>query len=319
MSLILDALKKLDREKVSRWKGMPDLAAEVIRPDPAQSRKRTPVYLLVVSLTALVTAGITYALIVKPGFLLKSAPPSLGVPLAPGQQVASASPETGPQAKPSGPVPVILPAPGQKDTPSPPGLSPPAPGQRVGAVSPKPGPAAKPLPGAPGSPVASVQKVSPAPPESGLLTKPSSSAPAQPPRPRQKTSPSSLSPESARGLPIGARPEISKVPFKTGSKPPAPSPSDKIEIPKETSREATVTPGKASKPSEPVAGSSTANPPPLKISGIVWNEEPSMRRAVINGNFVTEGSAVEGVKVVEIFPTKVRFLHQGRYFEISVF
>ena len=78
-------------------------------------------------------------------------------------------------------------------------------------------------------------------------------------------------------------------------------------------------PGKVSKPGEPVAGSSTANPPPLKISGIVWNEEPSMRRAVINGYLASEGFTVEGVKVVEIFPTKVRFLHQGRYFDISVF
>ena len=68
-----------------------------------------------------------------------------------------------------------------------------------------------------------------------------------------------------------------------------------------------------------MTGSSTANPPPLKISGIVWNEEPSMRRAVINGHLASEGFTVEGVKVVEIFPTKVRFLHQGRYFEISVF
>jgi hypothetical protein len=53
MSLILDALKKLDREKLSRRKGMPNLAAEVLQPDPTQSRKRTSIYLLAVSLTAL--------------------------------------------------------------------------------------------------------------------------------------------------------------------------------------------------------------------------------------------------------------------------
>lgn len=359
MSLILDALKKLDREKVSRRKGLPDLAAEVLRPDPARPRKRTPMYLLAVSLTALATAGITYAVIVKPGFLPKSSPPSPGIAPPPGQQVASASRETGSQAKPSAPVPVIPPAPGQKDAPIPPGLdspaessppaptappaspkkreaasvksgapskpsppaplSPPGPGQRLGAVSPKPSPPAKPSPGTPASPSASVQKVSPAPPESGVLAKPSSSAPVHPPEPRQQISPSPLSPEPARGQHIGEKPELSKVPFKTDSKPPPPSSGDKTEIQKGTSREANVPPGKVSKPGEPVAGSSTANPPPLKISGIVWNEEPSMRRAVINGHFTSEGSTVEGVKVVEILPTKVRFLHQGRYFEISVF
>jgi type II secretory pathway component PulC len=73
------------------------------------------------------------------------------------------------------------------------------------------------------------------------------------------------------------------------------------------------------KPGEPVAGRSAADPPPLKISGIVWNEEPSSRRAVINGTLLSEGSAIEGVKVVEIFPTKVRFLYQGAYFEKSIF
>jgi type II secretory pathway component PulC len=64
-----------------------------------------------------------------------------------------------------------------------------------------------------------------------------------------------------------------------------------------------------------VAGGS----PQLKISGIVWHEEPAKRRAVVNGSFTSEGSVIEGVKIVEIFPTKVRFLHQGRYFEVSVF
>jgi hypothetical protein len=44
-----------------------------------------------------------------------------------------------------------------------------------------------------------------------------------------------------------------------------------------------------------------------------------MRRAVINGNFATEGSTVEGVKVLEILPTRVRFSHNDQAFEISVF
>ena len=59
--------------------------------------------------------------------------------------------------------------------------------------------------------------------------------------------------------------------------------------------------------------------PRLKISGIVWNDDPAKRRAVINGTFTNEGSVVEGLKIVEILPTKVRFLHQGRPLEISIF
>ncbi len=56
----------------------------------------------------------------------------------------------------------------------------------------------------------------------------------------------------------------------------------------------------------------------MKLSGIVWQEEPGERRAMINGHIATEGSMVEGVKVVEIHPTRVRFSHNGRSFEITL-
>jgi hypothetical protein len=59
--------------------------------------------------------------------------------------------------------------------------------------------------------------------------------------------------------------------------------------------------------------------PRLKISGIVWHEQPAMRRAVINGSFASEGSQIEGVKVVEILPTRVRFSYKNQVFELSAF
>jgi hypothetical protein len=288
-------------------------------------------YIFAVFLTALATAGITYAIIAKPGFLPKSAPPSPGIPPAPGPQVASASPETGTQAKPSAPIPVIPPAPGQKDAPTAPGIdspaksSPPAPTTppasrtKREAASVKPGAPSKPTPPAAVSPPAPGKRVVAVSPKPSPPAKPSSVSPADSPEPRRQVAPSPPSQEPTRGLQSGAQPEASKIPVRTDSRPPAIPPGDKNEIPKETSRETKVPPGKASKPGEPVAGSSAANPPPLKISGIVWNEEASKRRAVVNGSFATEGSVIEGVKVVEIFPTKVLFLHQGRYFEISVF
>jgi type II secretory pathway component PulC len=71
-------------------------------------------------------------------------------------------------------------------------------------------------------------------------------------------------------------------------------------------------------PETPVSGLSSS-PPRLKISGIVWHDDPSKRRAVINGTFTNEGSVIEGLKVLEILPTSVRFLQQGRPFEISIF
>jgi hypothetical protein len=39
---------------------------------------------------------------------------------------------------------------------------------------------------------------------------------------------------------------------------------------------------------------------------------------MINGTISTEGSLVDGVKVAEIRPTGVLFLHNGQYFEIPI-
>jgi predicted nuclease with RNAse H fold len=44
-----------------------------------------------------------------------------------------------------------------------------------------------------------------------------------------------------------------------------------------------------------------------------------MRRVVINGSFISEGFQIEAVKVVEIFPTRVRFSYQNQVFEVSAF
>ena len=135
MSLILDALKKLDREKSSRRNGTSNIAVEILRPDATRPGKRIPLYLLVVALTAVVTAALTYA-VVEFRFLSKPSPPATLHPpsmspeprLAPLQSVKSSSSET-----------VQSPAPGPPDTPAPqnsgsqakssppPAVSPPAP------------------------------------------------------------------------------------------------------------------------------------------------------------------------------------------------
>jgi hypothetical protein len=39
---------------------------------------------------------------------------------------------------------------------------------------------------------------------------------------------------------------------------------------------------------------------------------------MINGTIATEGSVIEGVKVVEIHPNKVRFSYNGQPYEISM-
>ncbi len=54
----------------------------------------------------------------------------------------------------------------------------------------------------------------------------------------------------------------------------------------------------------------------LTISGIAWQDERSLRRAVVNGTLVGEGAEVAGARVVEIGENRVRFSRGGRSFDV---
>ncbi|HEU0264943.1 MAG TPA: hypothetical protein VFR01_04370 [Geobacterales bacterium] len=53
----------------------------------------------------------------------------------------------------------------------------------------------------------------------------------------------------------------------------------------------------------------------LTVSGIAWQEEHRLRRAVINGLLVKEGETVEGARVLEIRQDRVRFDSNGQRVE----
>jgi general secretion pathway protein B len=54
------------------------------------------------------------------------------------------------------------------------------------------------------------------------------------------------------------------------------------------------------------------------VSGIVWQEERSARRAFVNGIIAAEGSVIDGAKVVEIYPARIRFFRGGKSFDVSI-
>jgi general secretion pathway protein B len=56
----------------------------------------------------------------------------------------------------------------------------------------------------------------------------------------------------------------------------------------------------------------------LRVSGIVWQEERSARRAFVNGIIAVEGSVIDGAKLVEIYPARIRFSRGGESFDISI-
>jgi general secretion pathway protein B len=61
-----------------------------------------------------------------------------------------------------------------------------------------------------------------------------------------------------------------------------------------------------------------SGPPVLKVTGIGWQKDNAARLAVVNGRAVTEGTVVEGARVEEILPDRVRFTINDRSFEIPV-
>ncbi len=57
---------------------------------------------------------------------------------------------------------------------------------------------------------------------------------------------------------------------------------------------------------------------PVKISVIIWDEEPANRRAVVNGTLVGEGEKIEDMKVEQIYPTRIKFSRKGRTFDEAI-
>lgn len=54
----------------------------------------------------------------------------------------------------------------------------------------------------------------------------------------------------------------------------------------------------------------------ITLSGVAWQEERHLRRAVINGFLMEEGGEVQGAKIVEIRENGVRFNKGGELFEV---
>ncbi len=302
MSLILDALKKLEREKSSRKARLENIALEILKPDLPRPQKRIPLHFVALSLTAVAAASITYFAIAGFGFLSKSSPPAPMNPPAPSEQVTSAPPES------SSPPKSLPPAP----------ATPTAPSQQVASAPPEPSSPPKSPPPAPATPTAPSQQVASAPPEPSSLSKSPPSAPATPTAP----SPGGLTIRSRRRALYMNQDEMSRVPPKiqtqAESRSPTPSLGEEKAGQNVIPQEPYVAPAVTKKPAERTPGGSATTPPSLRLSGILWHEDPSERRVVINGMVLTEGAVTEGVKVLEIHPTHVRLSHNGRPFEISM-
>ena len=122
-----------------------------------------------------------------------------------------------------------------------------------------------------------------------------------------------------------AQPSEAPVPISGRQETTQPEPNRALAEPAE--KKVTLkTPPRAEKIDKPVVSDTHDVPnqlpeaamPVLKVSGIVWQEDPQARRAVVNDVVAREGFVMDGVKIVEIRPTVVRFKKGTKSFEISV-
>ena len=286
MSLILDALRKLDREKSSRRKGVPNIASEILRPDSSREREKVLRYVIAFSLTAVVAAGLTYAVVAGIGMKGKPLPPEAPASAGLNQPAATVPADSGSAPQPPALSPVSPPVLKKQAAVQPPAAAPARPSPPVTVSSPEP-----------------PKTTEPVPRTAAAAAKPSPPASLSPPAPPQQAAPVSPPVEPARE----ARGE------------PPRSPARAAETAASAPQQAETSRGDARKPGGQASEEGSSSPPPLKITGIVWNEDPASRRAVINGAFLKEGSVIEGVKVVEILPTQVRFQYKDQTFQITVF
>jgi general secretion pathway protein B len=278
MSEILDALKKLDREKAARRNGTADIAVEILTPRLPRPGKRLRRYIAIVCFTAIVAAAITYAVVATLRVSPESAPPARVTPPAPAQQVPPVSTEPAVPSKSTPSAVIHRPVPAQQTAPAP---------REPEVPSESPSPARV-------SPPPSVQQATPAPVEPAVPPKSMPPAPMTPPAAQVETSP---------------------VPAKVQK--PAERETSPTAI-QATPATPGVASGAGKTTPEQSPGGSATTPPSFKITVIVWDEDPSKRWAMINGMKSSQGSVIEGVKIEEISLTGVRFFHNGRYFEVPM-
>jgi hypothetical protein len=124
--------------------------------------------------------------------------------------------------------------------------------------------------------------------------------------------------EPARASGQGTSQESSKIQTLPENKASATPSGEKKEEQNVIPEKADAAPGNKGKGVGPVPSGSATSQPSLRITAIGWDEDPSKRFAFVNGMMVHEGDSVDEAKIVEIYPKRVRFFHNGQYFEVRM-
>jgi general secretion pathway protein B len=267
MSLILDALRKMEQDRKSREAAAQQMRSQVLRYRAPVAPQQGKPYLLLTVGALLVLTGI------GAGILLKGH-------LQPPQSEIAA-----------GAAPTLAP------TSAPPALS---------AVPPVT--------------VAAAQAV-PAP---GAVSPPAAAAPPTIAVPVTPAAPSAAIPVSSakklKGHPAVAPPAPTIATAVTSPDAGA-HPSTQPQSSKRSRRAAAKNGGGAPVPAQATAARSEVvqgAAPDISVSGIAWQDERHLRRAVLNGTLIGEGGEVAGARVVEIKENRVRLSRGGQLFDVPL-
>ncbi|HJV34950.1 hypothetical protein [Geomonas sp.] len=287
MSLILDALRKMEQDRKNRRGAGGDLRPEVLRYRGEVTSQSGKPYLLPAAGLILLLGGIAA------GFLIRGH--GDGESLATGRDTAAVN-----QMAAAGPA---VPPATVAAAPAAPGY--PAPAATTSAVQPAAAVAAP--------PAASAQPAA-------LATPAVTGAPAVEHPARQQA------PDAAAPAPRSEKSSV-KLPANAASHPEG-APAGSAQAAK-TGKGRKVVAARAAEGYEPHdrqvrhVSQDAQQPvpvgaPDITISGIAWQDERSLRRAVLNGSLVGEGATVSGARVVEIQETRVRLSRNGRLFDLTL-
>lgn len=93
---------------------------------------------------------------------------------------------------------------------------------------------------------------------------------------------------------------------------------DEVPTPQRVIKSAKPLKAESISPSPRQMSPTTAAPADIKLSGIAWQDDRRLRRAVINGFLLKEGAIVSGARITDIQADRVRFSSTSGLFEIKL-
>ncbi|GFO58332.1 hypothetical protein GMST_06570 [Geomonas silvestris] len=144
-------------------------------------------------------------------------------------------------------------------------------------------------------------------------------AAAVPTSPAPAAQPAAPEAAPAPGAAAGTVPEPARPPLAAGLKEVPAVAKESVPEPRPGKPERPVQPARRERPAPAAAPAQQpvmVGSGDITVSGIAWQDERNLRRAVLNGTLVGEGAQVAGARVVEIKEDRVRLSRNGQLFEV---